>query len=616
MAGGYMGKLLFVNLSTGEIKEETPEESLYRNFLGGYGVGARILYSRQKGGVDPLGPENTLGLVTGPLTGTPATMGTRYQALAKSPLTGGWGDANSGGYFGPHLKFAGYDGVFVTGVSAKPVYLLIDDGKAELRDAGSLWGKDTYETEDMLKAELGDEAEAVCIGPAGEKLSLVSCIVTNRGATAGRSGLGAVMGSKKLKAVVARGSQKVPIADNEKANELRKENIAEMRTPRMGGVAFIDNMHKYGTSGMADRSAHSGDTPVKNWGGVGVIELPDVSGLSGDLAIANIERRTGCWRCPVQCEGRLKAGTGEYKYPADIRRPEYETQGSFGAMCLNTNAESIAMVNHICNSYGLDTISGGCIIAFAIECYENGIITKADTDGIELTWGNHQAIVAMTEKMAKREGLGDILADGVKVAAEKIGKGAEEYAVHIGGQELGMHDPKLIYPRALAQPSAARYQMDATPGRHTAAFGPGSFRTHVTNSLGLCLFGSMGAPGGKNFQLEFFNAVTGWGYSMDDLLKAGERIGVMRHAFNLREGINPLEWKVHPRIIGDPPQNEGPLAGVTADIKMQVYWNLGALDWDPITTKPNKQKLLELGLDDIAEELWPPQETPGFGPPG
>lgn len=612
MAGGYMGKLLFVNLSTKEITEETPDEKLYRDFIGGYGIGARILYDRQKGDVDPLGPENTLGLVTGPLTGTPAPVGTRYQAVAKSPITGGWGDANSGGHFGPYLKFAGYDGVFVTGVSEKPVYLLIDNGKAEIRDASHLWGKDTYETEDMLKAELGNEVEAVCIGQSGEKLSLISCIINNWGAAAGRSGLGAVMGSKKLKAVAAKGDQKVPIADNDLANNLRRENIAEMRTPRGGGMSFLDNFHKYGTAGMADRSAHSGDTPVKNWGGVGIIDLPDVSGLIGDKAIANIDRRTGCWHCPVQCEGRLKEGAGEYKYPAGIRRPEYETQGSFGAMCLNTNAESIAMANHICNSYGLDTISAGCVISFALECYENGIITKADTDGIELTWGNHQAIIAMTEKMAKREGLGDILADGVKIAAEKIGKGAEEYAVHIGGQELGMHDPKLV--GFMGNFAAARFQMDATPGRHTASFGPDSFRQHITNSLGLCLFGSMGGPGGRNFQLEFFNAVTGWGYAMDDLLKAGERIANIRHVFNLREGINPLELKVHPRIIGEPPQKEGPLANITADLMPQVYWCLGALDWDRVTTKPSKRKLLELGLDDIAEELWPPQEAPRFGP--
>ncbi|MDO8688364.1 MAG: aldehyde ferredoxin oxidoreductase N-terminal domain-containing protein, partial [Dehalococcoidales bacterium] len=251
MAGGYMGKMLFVNLSTREIKEETPDEKLYRDFIGGYGIGARILFSRQKAGVDPLGPENILGLVTGPLTGSPAPMGCRYIAVAKSPLTGGWGDANSGGDFGPYLKFSGYDAVFFNGIADKPVYLFIDNGKAELRDAAHLWGKDSYETEDMLKAEHGRQSQVSCIGQSGEKLSLISCIITKRGAAAGRSGLGAVMGSKKLKAVVAKGDQPVPIADIETANRLRREHIAELRTAQFRGHPFWEQRKKYGTGGHA-----------------------------------------------------------------------------------------------------------------------------------------------------------------------------------------------------------------------------------------------------------------------------------------------------------------------------------------------------------------------------
>jgi aldehyde:ferredoxin oxidoreductase len=604
MAGGYMGKILWVNLSTGDIKVEEPGESLYRDFIGAYGIGARLLYSRQKGGVDALGPENNLGLVTGPLTGTPHIVGTRYQAVAKSPITGGWGDANSGGDFGPYLKFAGYDAVFFNGIADKPVYLLIDNGKAEIKDASKLWGKGAIETEELLMAEYGKDSRVSCIGPSGEKVALISCIITKRGAAAGRSGLGAVMGSKKLKAVVARGNMEVPMANKEKAQQLRRENISELN---------VERMRKYGTSAGGAMSAHSGDTPVKNWGGVGIVDFPDASGLTGDSAIANVDKTDPCWHCPVACQSLLKAGTGEYKYPAGTRRVEYETQGSFGTMCLNNNTEALNMINHLCNDYGLDTISGGTVMAFAIECYENGILTKADTDGIELTWGNHRALVAMTEKMVKREGLGDILADGVKVAAEKIGRGAEQFAVHVGGQEVGMHDPKLV--GFMGNFPAARYQMDATPGRHTQNFGPESFRGHVMNAAGICLFGAMGRPGPKNYLVEFMNAVTGWERSMEELLKCGERIANMRHVFNLREGINPLKSYVHPRVIGNPPQKEGPLAGITADIDAQVYWCLGALDWDRVTTKPSKQKLLSLGLNDVAEELWPPQAMPAFGPP-
>ena len=600
MTAGYMGKLLFVDLSTGVIKEETPDENLYRDFIGGYGLGARVLYRHQKGGVDPLGPENTLGLVTGPLTGTPAPFGCRYVAVAKSPLTGGWGDANCGGDFGPNLRFAGYDGVFFAGISEKPVYLLIDNGKAQLRAANQLWGKVTFETDDMLQAEHGNAAKVVSIGPAGEKLSLVACLMNHWLDAAGRSGLGAVMGSKKLKAVVVKGDREVPIADIEAADRLRKEHIAEMKSGE-----FLEGFHRYGTSGHIAASAHSGDSPVKNWGGIGVVDLPDVSAFEAEVIDAEVESRTGCWRCPAACKGKLKKGVGEYKYPAGTHRAEYETSAAFGAICLNNNIEAVAMAGHICDSYGLDTISAGTIIAFAMECYELGLITKADTDGIELTWGNHQAMIALLEKIARREGFGDVLADGVKVAAGKIGKGAEEYAVHIGGQELGMHDSKFEFPPFAGQPTAARYQMDATPGRHTAGFGPSQFQGCVVNASGLCLHGNLAVPDPNRYLVGFLSAVTGWDRSLDELLKCGERIANMRHVFTLREGINPLELKVHGRIIGRSPFKEGPLAGVSSDIEAQIYWNLGALDWDRVTTKPSERKLLELGLDDVARELWP-----------
>jgi aldehyde:ferredoxin oxidoreductase len=478
---------------------------------------------------------------------------------------------------------------------------LINNGKAELRDAGHLWGKDTYETESLLQTEYGPESRVSCIGPSGEKISLMSCIINQRGAAAGRSGLGAVMGSKRLKAVVARGDQTVPVADKQAVDRLRKEYLAALSNRQSRGYSFLESFRKYGTGSHAALSAHSGDSPVKNWGGIGVSDFPDVSGIEPDAVIANLDKHTGCWHCPIACEGSLKEGTGEYRYVAGSRRPEYETLASFGAMCLNNNTESIAMANYICNRYGIDTISAGSTIAFAMECYENGLITRKDTGGIELTWGNHQAIVAMTEKLARREGFGEILADGVKVAAERIGRGAEKYAVHIGGQELGMHDPKLMPPMVgnIAS-AAARYQMDATPGRHTQGFGPSSFMQHALSAAGLCYFGRMWP-----YFINFMKAVTGWDCSEDELFKAGERIATMRHVFNLREGVNPLRWPVHPRIIGQPPQKEGPLEGVTADIEAQVYWNLGALDWDRVTTRPSKKKLLYLGLDDVVKDLWP-----------
>ncbi len=602
-----MGKLLFVDLSKGETKEELLDESLCRDFLGGYGIGARILYSRMKPKVDPLGPDNIFGVLTGPLTGTPATTGTRYTAVAKSALTGGWGDANSGGFFGPFLKFAGYDGVFFTGISAKPVYLFIDNGKAEIKDASHIWGKGTYETEKILIDELGKGVEVISIGPAGEKMALIASILTHNGAdAAGRSGLGAVMGSKKLKAVAVRGNKEVPIADVEAAKQVRETNIDLHRKSMREGQSFIERRHHWGTTQITMRCVTSGDAPTKNWGGVGPVDLPDANGLSREAANTNVASRTSCWHCPYGCKGKLKTGTGEYKYPEGTHRPEYETQIAFGTMCLVADTEAIAMANHICNDYGLDTISAGTVIAFAMECYEQGIISKKDTDGIELKWGNAKAMVAMTEKIAKREGLGNILADGVKVAAEKIGKGAEKYAVHIGGQELGLHDPKMM---AAVRPEMSgfglsRYQLEATPGRHTQGSGPSGFLGHVVNASGICIVSQIEIPDPNPLITGFINAVTGWGLSVEDLNKIGERILVMRHAFNLREGLNPLKWNVHPRIDGTEPQKVGPLAGVKCDGKAANYWNLGAMDWEAGSTKPSKKRLLELGLKDVADDLW------------
>ena len=606
MSGGYIGKILFVNLSTGLIEEETLDEKICRDYIGGYGIGARILYSRQKAGVDPLGEENTLGFITGPLTGTPVPTGTRFTVVAKSPLTKGWGDANSGGYFGPYLKFAGFDSVFFRGISPKPVYLLIENGQATIKDAAFLWGKDTYETEDTLMEMYGKQSHVTCIGPSGENMSLIAGIMTDHGSYAARSGLGAVMGSKKLKAVVVSGNTAVTVFDKNALEITRAEQIKVWQKPRPSGQSHMERMNQYGTSHGVYESAQNGDSPVKNWGGIGVIDIPDRSSLHYDVFAARVEKGWGCWHCPLRCKGICKAGESEYQYPAGSRRPEYETAAVFGTNCSNVHIESIFMANDICNRAGIDTLSAGGAIAFAIELYENGILTKQDTEGIDLKWGNHQAMIALLLKMVKKEGLGEILADGVKVAAEKIGKGADKFAVHIGGQELGMHDTKAP-SRTQSWPPAARYQMDATPGRHTAGFGPLGFRKHLVNVMGLCMFSDYGlipSPESDKRMVQFFNAVTGWNYTITDLFRVAERITDIRHAFNLREGISELKWTVHPRIIGKPPQTIGPLAGVSCDLEAQVYWNMGALDWDFVTTKSSKEKLLSLGLEDVAKDLW------------
>jgi aldehyde:ferredoxin oxidoreductase len=601
MFSGCMNRILFVDLSSSRIEEEKPDEKLYRDYLGGFGIGARTLLSRQKPGVDPLGPDNTLGFVTGVLTGTPAISACRYAVVGKSPLTRSWGDANSGGYFGPHLKFSGYDAVFITGVSEKPVYLFIKDGEAELRDAGHLWGKDTYQTEEMLETELGKDSKIACIGQAGEAMSLISCIINEKGRAAARSGLGAVMGSKKLKAIAVTGSIKVPLADENKMKQLRSKYISKLKE-----IPFVHSLKTVGTIGGTNTLAQIGQSPVKNWSGVGIRDFPNADTIGGENILKYQEKKYACWRCPIGCGGHVKAGKN-YPYVAGTHKPEYETAGAFGTLCLNNNLESIIMANEICNRYGLDTMSTGSTVAFAIECYEEGLITRKDTEGIELTWGNHESVVAITEKIAKKEGFGSVLADGVKVAAKRIGKGAVKYAIHIGGQELPMHDPKrstrLITP----------YVIDATPARHTQGIKPGfGFEdqkdglnfSKAYNASGLCEF--VNFLGAEAFS-EFLNAATGFHYTIDTILEVGERISNIRQSFNVREGHNPLKRQVPGRVIGDPPLQEGPLAGVKVDMESPIQDYLTSMDWDIETGKPSKSKLRQLGLDDIATQLWPDQ---------
>jgi aldehyde:ferredoxin oxidoreductase len=618
MARGYMGKMLFVDFSKGKLRDEPLDEKLCRQFIGGYGIGARILFSQQKAGVDPLGPDNIVGILSGPFSGTPAVSGTRFTVVAKSPLTGGWGDANSGGYLGAFMKFAGYDALFFTGISPKPVYLFINNGRAELRDATHLWGKDTYQTEEMLKSELGKDAEVACIGPSGENLSLISAVI-NRSRTAARSGLGAVMGSKKLKAVVVKGNMKVPLADEAKTKELRRK-----WQPQLGG--HIAWLKPFGTPFLVDIGVQSGDSPVKNWSGVGMIDFPDFEPIAKEAVMERTEKKFACYMCPIGCGGCMKAGTGEYKYAAGTRRPEYETTAMFGTNCLNNNLDSIIKAGDICDRYGIDTISAGAAIALAIECYEKGLITGKDTDGLEMTWGNHRSIVAMTEKLARREGFGDVLADGVKVAAEKIGRGADQYAIHIGGQELPAHDPKHAFYFATS------YRMDPTPGRHFVGSelsdapeypagllpkfdlksfsGRGDARKIGTSfhqtvvCAGMCLFVFWAFPNVQPIG-EFMRAITGWDVTGEELLKTGERIANLRQAFNIREGLNPLEFKMPARVSGKTPLKEGPVAGVTVDEDTMIKEYLTAMDWDLKTSKPSERKLLELGLPDVARELWP-----------
>jgi aldehyde:ferredoxin oxidoreductase len=620
MANGYMGKILNVDLTTGSIESEALSESLCQDYIGGYGIGARLLYDRIPVSADPLGPDNILGLLTGPLTGTPAIIGSRFVAVGKSPKTGGgWGDANCGGYFGPHLKFAGFDGVLFKGIADKPVYLMIDEGRAELLDADDLWGQGVTSLEDLLTERHGKDIQICSIGPAGEKLSLTACIMNDKERAAGRSGLGAVMGSKKLKAVVVKGKIKVPMHDEAKMKELRKKYLKE-------ATGAYPVLNKYGTAGITHDAILCGDGPVKNWGGAGTVDFPsDTSSKISDDAVVGMEgyKPYACWRCPIACGGKMAQKSG--KFALDLNegighKPEYETLAMFGSNLLNDDLPSIVKVNEICNNYGMDTITVGATIGYAIECYENGLISVNDTDGLEMTWGNAEAIVAMAEKIGKREGFGDVLADGVKVAWEKLGQKGTEYAVHIQGEEIPAHDPKFTPGLAMT------YYLCATPGRHTQGGelnpAPGlelekldkyTYSGHAANHLklvavmevcnaaGLCMFGYLSYP--IQSIPEQLTAATGWEFYMDSIVETGLRIFTMRHAFNLREGINPLARNMPGRIVGDPPLSEGNVKNITVDLKTLSREYLEFIGWDLDSTIPGYESLRKLGMEFLIDDM-------------
>jgi len=615
---GYIGKILFVDLTLGNIDEEVLPDNIYRRFLGGFGLGVRILYERMRPGVEPLGPDNIVGFAPGILTATGAPMSSRYEVVAKSPLTNAWGQGNSGGYFGTQLKSAGYDAVFFTGISPKPVYLLIQEGTAELRDASHLWGRDTVETEEILQNELGDKSIRVaCIGPSGESLSLMSCVINDRGRAAARSGTGAVLGSKRLKAVVVKGNRKIAVANPERVKSLRRSFIKSVRDSQ---DFVVNSLKDYGTCSTVREFIITGDAPIKNWSLSGIEAFPTVDKIDKSNVTKYQVRKFGCFDCPIACGGIVRVDGGPYNLP-EGHKPEYETLAAFGSLCLNDDVESIIKVNDICNRYGIDTISAGATIAFAIECYENNIISQQETDGIELTWGNAPAVVAMLRKLARREGFGDILADGVRRAAERIGRGAEKYAMHVFGEEPGNRDSRFRPSRGVG------YIADPAPGRHTAStvqvmfegglplgnypelqlaqreleggelYAVANKYQAMISSAGLCSFSVI--PGNYPV-IELISAVTGWDFTMEEALETGHRIQTLRQAFIIRDGISPNDFRLPERMAKT--LDKGPLKGKSYDFDALKSSFYEAMGWQSQGTKagyPLERTLRELGLEEL-----------------
>ncbi len=658
---GYWGKVIEVDLSNGKIDKIELPDVYYEQYLGGYGLGVRYLYERIPKNADPLGPDNILGFCPGLLTGTPNPFTGRYMVCGKSPLTGGWGDANSGGYFGPAIKRCGFDAIFFKGIAKNPVILTIVGDKIELIDAAEYWGNDAVETERRLKEKFGKATQVAVIGRGGEQKSLIAGIVNDAGRIAARSGLGAVMGSKKLKAIALNGNKKLELHDKEKLMKNAKEynenvkkyinsgtikramKVADkfsgiMRRMKMGlsgnETIFGVYLHEYGTSFSTAVSAEIGDSPIKNWDGIGFIDFPQkfARGISGSVLLNYKSRAYGCFSCPVSCGAILSFPhidvKGKYGLNFDLHethRPEYETLSALGSLILNHDLETLVVLNEYFNREGIDTISAGGVMAFAIESFKHGIITTEHTEGLELDWNKPEILIPLAKMIVERKGIGNILADGVAVASKKLNKGSEAFAVHAGGQELPMHDPKHTPGLSLT------YASDPTPGRHTAAcvdflemgpfskFIPGTkvppFKRYKYDSyakgqayvnklqqtivsLGFCLFGTWL---GKMKLMENIESVTGWKLSIEDLITIGERIQNLRRMFNVKHGI--IDTDINPRALGNPPQKKGPLKGVSIpldEMKKQFFSEMG---WKPENGVPMKETLERLQLDFALRDL-------------
>ena len=651
MAGGYTGKYCIIDLSSKTTEVVEPNDGFYRKFLGGYGLGAAVIMERQAAGVDPLSPAAHLGFCTGLATGSGALFSGRFMVVGKSPLTGGWGDANAGGYLSREIKRTGYDAVFVTGAAQMPVWLSLDDEHIEFKDADTLWGKDIIETETAIREALGDKkVQVACIGESGEKCSLISGIATDKGRMAARSGLGAVMGSKNLKAIAFRGKHKIPIARPEEVKEINQKFLAEYKKSKLPDrltvkfMRFISQLiaktgisvpaqaslvreiyRKYGTPGLTVYSAMVGDMPIKNWDGVGIDDYSVESAAknSDENVIKYQKSKYACQGCPLACGGIIDIRKGRYR-GTQGHKPEYETLGAFGGLLLHDDLDAIIELNEMCNRAGIDTISTGAVVAFATECFEKGIIDKDATGGLKLGWGKSEEIVKLTEMIIEREGIGDILADGVKRAAETIGNHAEQFAMHAGGQELPMHDSRLDPGFAIA------YQCEPTPGRHSISsfqytdlfsvaklfpqakrminqaadresrkvrgYAAGTYYTQLVNSAGMCFFGAITSALPL---VDWLNAVTGWGLTPDEYFKTGERILNLRKAFNIREGIKPADHDLSDRALGKTPLTAGPLKGVRVDMGWLVKEFSDTVGWDLNTGGPTVEKMRELGIEEF-----------------
>jgi len=618
---GYAGRILHVDLSSGKIWTEPLKEELAKKYIGGIGLGMRLLLDHSKQGVDPFDPENPLVLTTGPLSGSMVpTGGNGHAFVSKSPQTFAMGEAKSHGHFGTAMKRAAYDAIIFHGKSEKPVYLWVDDDAVQIMDAKHLWGKSTFETEDAIRSELKDYYIRVAsIGPAGEKLVRIACIMNDRSRAAGRCGMGAVMGSKNLKAIAIRGSKDVKVANQERLLELVK-----IQHERMKGPAA----RKYRTLGTPENVLvlqKLGAMPTNNFTRATFDAADKISGeYLNERFVAKI---IGCSSCAMRCEHVAVVPEGPYK--GTTTRIEYEPLWAIGPNCGVGNLDAILKGMDLSNYYGVDAISIGGIVGFAMDLYEHGLVSKEELGGLELNFGNHEAMIEMIKRISLREGFGDVLAEGVKLAAERIGKDAPNYAVHIKGVEMTGYDIRGLKTAALGYAVSFR---GADHNRH-GAYGPdvggkvNRFKAEkgrgklvretedlyaIIDSLIVCKFSRGTYFEGYKDLAALYSAVTGIETTPEELQKAGERINNLGRLFNIREGLTRKDDSMPWKVMNVPIPDEGVAKGSFVsqedlDLLLDDYYEVRGWTKDGI---PTVEKLNEIGMEDLVYLVKEKTEKP------
>ena len=602
--GGYKGKILRIDLSNETVATESLDETIAKKYIGGRGIGAYLAYRESAPNLDPFSPESSIYFITGPLQGTLTPFTPKFVMVNKSPLSGSLSrSVCGGGGFGPALKYAGYDMVIIKGMARKPVYIWIDDDTVQIKDARAYWGKTTGETKAAIREELKDNSVSVAsIGTAGEKLVRFSGIIVDSRA-AGRGGAGAVMGSKKLKAIAVRGTKNVYAADIQEFQKLLEDTYETIRA----NPAVPKRIEK-GTAGTLAVTYSKGVLPIMNFS---TATFDDIEGLMPETVRDTLYiHNESCFGCPLPCGKTALIKDGPYKGFV-LPGPQYETIGLLGSNCGIGDIRAVAQANYLCNEYGLDTISTGNVIAFAIECYQRGLITVNDTDGLELRFDDAVGLITLIEKIARRDGFGDLLAEGTKRVSEKIGQGSDKFAMHSKGQGLAAYEPRALVGMGLLYATA-------TPGANHS-FGPTltpesvelkDMLTHkdkarvvrreqnkycLQDSMIFCGFSRFGMDNAQ--RLKFTNAVTGWGYSNEESINIADRIYTLERLFNVREGFSKendtLPWRClnEPMPNGPAKGNIVPLERMLTEYYKERGWNKNGI--------PKKETINKLGLADL-----------------